>query len=118
MSAEHIAEMDALVGSLRGTVADAVEFARECAEAWGGVRVMARVDRPRTELPALTGRYAANDGPTWNIRVTPPEATPPCTTCGPTATEQHPRRPGVTRCANCKEWLRVAPLDADKEGDR
>lgn len=28
-----------------------------------------------------------------------------CQTCGPTATEQHPRRPEVTRCHNCKEWL-------------
>lgn len=28
-----------------------------------------------------------------------------CPTCGPTQTEQHPRRPNVTRCTNCKEWL-------------
>ncbi len=28
-----------------------------------------------------------------------------CPLCGPTGTEQHPRRANVTRCANCKEWL-------------
>lgn len=28
-----------------------------------------------------------------------------CPTCGPTAIEPHPRREGVSRCANCKEWL-------------
>lgn len=27
-------------------------------------------------------------------------------TCGPTTVEQHPRQPAVTRCSNCKEWLR------------
>lgn len=25
-----------------------------------------------------------------------------CVTCGPTATEPHPRREGVKRCVNCK----------------
>jgi hypothetical protein len=35
-----------------------------------------------------------------------------CPTCGPTAVEQHPRRPAVTRCANCKEWLRSTENDA------
>jgi hypothetical protein len=25
--------------------------------------------------------------------------------CGPTTAEQHPRRPDVTRCANCKEHI-------------
>jgi hypothetical protein len=35
-----------------------------------------------------------------------------CPTCGPTAVEQHPRRPAVTRCANCKQWLRSTENDA------
>lgn len=30
-----------------------------------------------------------------------------CPTCGPTKAEQHPRRLGVARCSNCKEWLTV-----------
>ncbi|MGW2496235.1 hypothetical protein ACWCV2_17255 [Streptomyces pseudogriseolus] len=32
-----------------------------------------------------------------------------CGNCGPTSTEQHPRRPGVLRCANCKEHLGPVP---------
>lgn len=32
-----------------------------------------------------------------------------CPTCGPTRTEAHPHRAGVTRCANCKEWLSKPP---------
>lgn len=28
-----------------------------------------------------------------------------CPTCGPHVTEPHPRRPGVNRCSNCKEWV-------------
>lgn len=37
-----------------------------------------------------------------------------CPTCGPTKTEQHPRRAGVIRCANCKEWL--TPVTAAVDG--
>ncbi|MFF4057699.1 hypothetical protein ACFYZ0_18320 [Streptomyces sp. NPDC001708] len=33
-----------------------------------------------------------------------------CPTCGPTSPEQHPRRPGVLRCSNCKEHLGPSPL--------
>lgn len=39
-----------------------------------------------------------------------------CPTCGPHATEPHPRRPGVLRCSNCKEWAPVTP--APKGDDR
>ena len=35
----------------------------------------------------------------------PTDAGTICPTCGPTTTEAHPRRDGVTRCVNCKEWL-------------
>ena len=28
-----------------------------------------------------------------------------CPTCGLTKVEQHPRKPEVQRCVNCKEWL-------------
>lgn len=31
-----------------------------------------------------------------------------CPTCGPHRVEQHPRRSGVTRCTNCKDWLEPA----------
>lgn len=38
-----------------------------------------------------------------------------CTTCGPTQPEQHPRRPDVSRCSNCKEWLVIDQPTADKK---
>lgn len=38
-----------------------------------------------------------------------------CPTCGPTATEQHPRQ-SVTRCANCKEWLSTDASTPASEG--
>lgn len=37
-----------------------------------------------------------------------------CPTCGPTKVEPHPRRPGVQRCANCKEWLTRFGQEADR----
>lgn len=39
-----------------------------------------------------------------------PEGSALCPTCGPTRAEQHPRKPAVTRCANCKEWLNTHPV--------
>lgn len=33
-----------------------------------------------------------------------------CPTCGPTQVEDHPRRFGVGRCVNCKEWLTGLPV--------
>lgn len=36
-----------------------------------------------------------------------------CPNCIPKATEPHPRRPGVTRCANCKEWLVCPPASPE-----
>ncbi|MEV1321977.1 hypothetical protein AB0J14_38515 [Micromonospora arborensis] len=33
-----------------------------------------------------------------------------CQTCGPTATELHPRLAGVARCSNCKAHAEPAPL--------
>lgn len=40
-----------------------------------------------------------------------------CPTCGPTATEPHPRRSGVDRCSNCKEWLTVLTGAGDRDAD-
>lgn len=38
-----------------------------------------------------------------------------CPTCGPTKSETHPRRAGVTRCTNCQEWLTITPQIVDVE---
>lgn len=38
-----------------------------------------------------------------------------CPTCGPTATEPHPRLP-IDRCSNCKEHITPAPAEARTEG--
>ena len=43
-----------------------------------------------------------------------------CPTCGPTGTERHPHRASVTRCSNCKEWLRFGdepPTGRDHTAD-
>lgn len=37
-----------------------------------------------------------------------------CPTCGPTSTEQHPRRKDVMRCANCKEWLTISAPEVSR----
>lgn len=34
--------------------------------------------------------------------------------CGPTTPEPHPRRPGVLRCSNCKEWLPAASTETEE----
>jgi hypothetical protein len=59
---------------------------------------------------SIWGHYDAHEY-VWTVcqrcgdaRVIPTEQGA-CPTCGPTKTEPHPRRSGVTRCANCKEWL-------------
>jgi hypothetical protein len=36
-----------------------------------------------------------------------------CPTCGPTILEDHPRRPGTLRCANCKEHLARGRIEED-----
>lgn len=41
-----------------------------------------------------------------------------CPMCGPTSAERHPGRPEVTRCSNCKEWLRSRPWWFDTVSDR
>lgn len=54
-------------GGIRGTVADALNFARECSEEWGAP-VVVRVDKRRDALPPIVARRADHDGPTWTIR--------------------------------------------------
>ncbi|WP_107768499.1 hypothetical protein [Nocardioides terrigena] len=48
--------------------------------------------------------------------MTQPAENDACPTCGPTTVERHPRRPCITRCANCKEWLHRTENDAAAEG--
>ena len=60
-------------------------------------------DRQQTAvLLNLRGWLQLGDDP--DIRAALAVLDPPgtCPTCGPTATEPHPRLPGVVRCANCK----------------
>jgi hypothetical protein len=59
-----------LLGELRGTVADALDFARECSREWGGIRVSVRVDERRANLPPIVAHRVDNDGPTWTVRAT------------------------------------------------
>ncbi len=60
-------DSDDLDGAARGTVADAVDFARECSEDWG-LRVAARVEARRADLPPIVERRTDHDGPLWIIR--------------------------------------------------
>lgn len=67
-----------MVVELRGTPADAHDFAIECSQEWG-LRVAVRVDERRTKLPP--SYRPDHDGPTWVIRpkVDPPRPVPPQT---------------------------------------
>lgn len=54
-------------GYMRGTVAEAVNFAAGIAEDLG-VRMVARVDERRAELPPIVEHRVDHDGPTWTVR--------------------------------------------------
>ncbi|MBK3639495.1 hypothetical protein [Streptomyces sp. MBT33] len=75
-------------------------------EGWSGMTLHCQVDAigPSDRHPDLV-QLDVSFPPVARSRPTSPRAQPGinCPTCGPTTTEQHPRRPEVLRCVNCKE---------------
>lgn len=83
-----------------------------------GTALRACADAHRAAVAAATTETLPNDHGFWDMPVEPgcipatPEAATGrkwgvCPTCGPGDVERHPRAAHVTRCANCKEWLRT-----------
>jgi hypothetical protein len=83
-------------------------------EGWSGMTLHCQVDSigPSDLHPDLV-RLDVSFPPSARTRTAPQRVRVGinCPTCGPTTAEQHPRRPGLLRCSNCKEHLGPGQLE-------